>query len=184
MEVGSTVQTPDGKGRIKKINPRSVEVIVDSRTKQYNLDRIDLVYDPLEKINRNKIDTLLQFITGIDAHRLLTEYRFNPYVLASSTKIKIFPHQINEVIWGLENPRIMIADEVGLGKTIIAALIVSEIRARGMAKRLLFIVPKSLQVKWKKELEQRFDIPTEILDSEYMKSHELFREEIFICCIY
>lgn len=170
MEVGNIVITPDGQGRIKDITPQSINVLIGSKSKWYEFGKVDLVYSPFDKIRTNKPDAALQFILGIDAHRLLAEYKFNPYVLATSTKIKIFPHQINEVIWGLENPRIMIADEVGLGKTIIAALIVAEIRARGMAKRILFVVPKSLQIKWKTEMEQRFDIPTEILDSQYMKS--------------
>ena len=171
MEIGDTVITPDGSGVIKSISPQAVEVIIDSKPRWYEHGRVDLVYDPLGKMDRGRADTALQFILGIDAHRLLAEYKFNPYVLAASTKIKIFPHQINEVIWGLENPKIMIADEVGLGKTIIAALIIAEIRARGIAKRILLVVPKSLQIKWKNEMEQRFDIPTTILDSEYMKTH-------------
>jgi len=176
MEVGSTVRTQYGIGRVRTIHARTVEVVIDGKPRWIPSDMVDQMYDPLDKIDRP--DTHMQFVTGIDAHRLLTEYRFNPYVLASSTKIKIFPHQINEVIWGLDNPRIMIADEVGLGKTIIAALIVAEIRARGMAKRLLFVVPKSLQIKWKNELEQRFDISTIILDSEYLKSNsEPFGDE-------
>ena len=178
MEVGDSVTTPDGHGKIINIHSRSVEVLVNSKRKTYESTKINLVYDPLGKMDRGKIDTALQFILGVDAHRLLAEYKFNPYVLASSTKIKIFPHQINEVIWGLDNPRIMIADEVGLGKTIIAALIVAEIRSRGMAKRILFVVPKSLQIKWKNEMEQRFDISTHILDSEYIKSNnEPFEDE-------
>jgi len=170
MEVGSTIRTQYGTGKVRTIHTRSVEVVIDGKSRWIPSDMVDQVYNPLGKIDRP--DTHMQFVTGIDAHRLLTEYRFNPYVLASSTKIKIFPHQINEVIWGLDNPRIMIADEVGLGKTIIATLIVAEIRARGMARRLLFVVPKSIQIKWKNELEQRFDIPTTILDSEYLKSDQ------------
>ncbi len=172
MEVGNRVVTPDGKGTICSINPRTIQVMMNGKFRYYTYDKIDLVYDPLGKMD--KPNTALQFIIGIDAHRLFTEYRFNPYVLASSTKIKLFPHQINAVIWGLENPRILIADEVGLGKTITAALIISELRARGIAKRLLFVVPKSLQIKWKNELEQRFDIPTEILDAAYVRSHAMF----------
>ena len=169
MEIGDTVVTPDGNGIVRNVGLQTIEVMTGSKSQRYELDKVDLVYDPLGKIERNRIDNALQFMLGIDAHRLLAEYKFNPYVLASSTKIKIFPHQITEVIWGLENKKMMIADEVGLGKTIIAALIVAENRARGIAKRILFVVPKSLQIKWKNEMEQRFDIPTTILDSEYMK---------------
>ncbi len=177
MKIGDAVKTPDGLGRIISIGSKTVKVLIGSKAKWYESSKVDMVYDPLGKIIQNKTDTALQFILGVDAHRLLAEYQFNPYVLASSTKITIFPHQINAVIWGLENPKIMIADEVGLGKTIVAALIVAEIRARGMAKRILFVVPKSLQIKWKNEMEQRFDIPTEILDSAYMKSRDPFGDE-------
>src|SRR5690349_13098190 len=62
----------------------------------------------INRILKNDLDDGLDFILGIDAQRLLTEYKFNPYVLASSTKIQIFPHQIDEVIWALENPKILI----------------------------------------------------------------------------
>lgn len=169
MKAGDTVITPDGQGTIVRIDYQQVDVIRGSEIRRYDLSTIDLKYKPLEKAVQQKLDNALDFITGIDAHRLMSEYKFNPYVLASSTKIKIFPHQINEVIWGLDNPRIMIADEVGLGKTIVAALIVSEIRARGMSKKMLFVVPKSLQLKWKSELVERFDIPAVVLDAEFMK---------------
>ena len=63
----------------------------------------------------------------------------------------------------------ILADEVGLGKTIIAALIASELKARGLANKSLFVVPKSLVLKWKAELEDRFDFEVQILDSSYMK---------------
>ena len=112
----------------------------------------------LNKIIKNNFDDGLEFILGIDAYRLLSEYKFNPYVLASSTKIKIFPHQIDEVTWALENPKVMIADEVGLGKTIIAALVASELNARGLVRKMLFVVPKSLVLKWQDELNTRFEI--------------------------
>ena len=84
----------------------------------------------------------MDFILSVDAYRLLTEYKFNPYVLASSTKINIFPHQIDEVIQILDNPRMMIADEVGLGKTIIAALVAIELKERGLANKILLCSSK------------------------------------------
>ena len=56
-----------------------------------------------------------------------------------------------------------------MGKTIIAALVATELRARGLANKVLFVVPKSLVLKWKGELESRFDFEVKILDSTYMK---------------
>lgn len=125
----------------------------------------------VERMIKGEFDDGLDFILSIDAYRLFTEYKFNPYVLASSTKIQIYPHQIDEVTKILENPRMMIADEVGLGKTITAALVASELRARGLANRLLFIVPKALVYKWRDELNNRFEMNAEILDSAYVKVH-------------
>lgn len=178
MKNGDTVVTPDGQGTIIDINYQQVKVMVASEIRNYDLGVVDFKYSPLERVTRQEVESAIDFMIGIDAHRLLTEYKFNPYVLASSTKIKIFPHQINEVIWGLDNPRIMIADEVGLGKTIVAGLIVSEIKARGMSNKMLFVVPKSLQLKWKKELLQKFDIPATILNAEFMKANNnLFGDE-------
>ncbi|MGH8162004.1 MAG: helicase-related protein, partial [Gammaproteobacteria bacterium] len=59
----------------------------------------------------------------------------------------------------------LIADEVGLGKTIEAGLIWTEIRARYDARRLLVVCPAMLRVKWKDELATRFSIQAEILDA-------------------
>ncbi|MEM2233746.1 MAG: helicase-related protein, partial [Nitrososphaerota archaeon] len=96
--------------------------------------------------------------------------KFNPFVLASSTKIEIFPHQIDALMTLLERPRMMLADEVGLGKTIVAALVAAELSARGLAKRLLFVVPKALVTKWIDELRERFEIDAQHLNSELTRA--------------
>ena len=57
----------------------------------------------IEECLGNRFDDGLDLILSVDAFRLLTEYKFNPYVLASSTKITIYPHQIDEVIRLLDN---------------------------------------------------------------------------------
>jgi superfamily II DNA or RNA helicase len=164
------IKGKDDEGIIISIKDSFAEVNIENQNQWVPISDLEEISDELvSRILKNDLDDGIDFILGIDAHRLLTEYRFNPYVLASSTKIQIFPHQIDEVIWGLENPKILIADEVGLGKTIIAALIATELRARGLANKSLFVVPKSLVLKWKGELENRFDFDVKILDSSYMK---------------
>ena len=170
--IGSKVRIKgtDSEGIIVSIKDSFAEVNIENQNRWIPIGDLYEISDELvSRILKNDLDDGIDFILGIDAHRLLNEYRFNPYVLASSTKIQIFPHQIDEVIWGLENPKIMIADEVGLGKTIIAALIACELKARGLANKSLFVVPKSLVLKWKEELENRFDFDVKILDSTYMK---------------
>jgi len=181
--IGSKVRIKgkNTQGIIISIKDAFAHVNIDNQNEWLPILDLEEISDELvSRILKNDLDDGIDFILGIDAHRLLTEYRFNPYVLASSTKIQIFPHQIDEVIWALDNPKIMIADEVGLGKTIIAALIASELRARGLAKKSLFVVPKSLVLKWKEELETRFDFDVEILDSIYMKfNNEPFDKKEF-----
>jgi SNF2 family DNA or RNA helicase len=56
--------------------------------------------------------------------------------------------------------RAILADEVGLGKTIEAALILSELRIRGLARRTLIVTPAGLVGQWQEELERKFGLPT------------------------
>ncbi len=56
--------------------------------------------------------------------------------------------------------RAILADEVGLGKTIEAGLVLSELRMRGLADRVLVIVPAGLTQQWREELERKFALPT------------------------
>ena len=58
--------------------------------------------------------------------------------------------------------RAILADEVGLGKTIEAGLVLSELRVRGLADRALVIGPAGLTQQWREELERKFALPTTI----------------------
>jgi ERCC4-related helicase len=59
-------------------------------------------------------------------------------------------------------PVTLLADDVGLGKTISAGLIVSELMSRSRVSKILIVAPKLLGPQWKEELESKFDIPAEI----------------------
>ncbi|GAB3791377.1 DEAD/DEAH box helicase [Virgibacillus kimchii] len=75
--------------------------------------------------------------------------------------LEIMEHQINcanQVIDQM-NGRAILADEVGLGKTIEAGLILKEYMVRGLAKKILILVPASLVNQWEKELNGKFFIP-------------------------
>lgn len=71
-----------------------------------------------------------------------------------------------------DSNRVLIADEVGLGKTIEAGHILSEIKARGELKNALIVCPKSLQEKWKTELKEKFGIVFKI----YTKVDDLIND--------
>lgn len=157
-------------GTVLEVKNGFARVSIDSQMAWHPVDDLADVSDRLlSRLIEGDVDRPLKFILATDANRLLTKYRFDPYVLASSTKIAIYPHQIDEVVWGIDNRRIMIADEVGLGKTIIAALIASELKARGLADKVLYVVPSSLVLKWQDELSTKFDTEAIVLDSNYVK---------------
>lgn len=66
--------------------------------------------------------------------------------------------------------RILLADHVGLGKTIQAALIVAELLARGLIERALFLTPPSLREQWAAELSERFGLASVIFDQSALSA--------------
>ena len=83
----------------------------------------------------------------------------NLYSFAASRTERL-PHQFKAVLKLLSNPygRLLIADEVGLGKTIEAGLVLSELVMRGLVRSVLILVPPSLIEQWQGELRRKFSI--------------------------
>ena len=81
--------------------------------------------------------------------------------------VDLNPHQIDAAAFALRNPLskgVLLADEVGLGKTIEAGLVLCQYWAE-RKRRLLIICPASLRKQWSLELEEKFNLPTVILDA-------------------
>src|SRR5437868_6651823 len=81
--------------------------------------------------------------------------------------VDLNPHHIEAALFALESPLskgVILADEVGLGKTIEAAIVLCQFWAE-RKRRLLVICPASLRKQWALELEEKFSLPTRILDS-------------------
>ncbi len=89
----------------------------------------------------------------------------------SSSKTVFRPYQFIPVIKMLNSStgRLLIADEVGLGKTIEAGLIWSELEQRTSMRRILLVTPASLRVKWRREMLRRFDRRVDILNIESLQ---------------
>lgn len=85
-----------------------------------------------------------------------------------ATETEFYAHQFKPVLKLLNSPTdaLLIADEVGLGKTIEAGLIWTELRARLDADRLLILCPKTLCEKWRDELDRRFGVDARIVGPE------------------
>lgn len=86
---------------------------------------------------------------------------FSDVILSmGASRTEFLPYQFKPVLQFIQQQPngLLIADEVGLGKTIEAALIAREMIARGSVDRILVICPANLVEKWKRELHERFDI--------------------------
>lgn len=80
--------------------------------------------------------------------------------------VDLNPHQIEAALFALRSPLakgVLLADEVGLGKTIEAALVICQLWAE-RRRRILVVCPASLRKQWALELEEKFHLPTVILD--------------------
>lgn len=111
---------------------------------------------------------------GIDnLKRVMYKYRLsgeltNILYSMSNNATRFMPHQFIPVTKFLESytDRLLIADEVGLGKTIESMYIWEELRARRNAKRLLIVVPAILRFKWKMDLRKYFGIDAQIVSAQ------------------
>lgn len=103
---------------------------------------------------------------AITFHRLSGKLANLIYSL-NTTNTQFLAYQFKPVLQFLDSPcnGILIADEVGLGKTIEAGLIWTELRARLDAKRLLIVCPAMLREKWRDELANRFGVQADLVDA-------------------
>ncbi|NHF66875.1 SNF2-related protein [Xanthomonas hortorum] len=93
----------------------------------------------------------------------------------SAARVDMNPHQVDAALFALKSPveaGVLLADEVGLGKTIEAGLVLAQHWAQ-RRRRLLLIVPATLRKQWTQELEEKFQLPSVILES---KSFNAFRQ--------
>jgi adenine-specific DNA-methyltransferase len=100
----------------------------------------------------------------------------------ANAKVDLNPHQVHAALFALQSPLskgVILADEVGLGKTIEAGLIIAQKWAE-KKRSILLIVPAFLRKQWQVELEEKFYLPSRILDSKNL-SFESIQEEILIC---
>jgi superfamily II DNA or RNA helicase len=112
-----------------------------------------------------------------DLRRLLTFEKLrgslNDFIYSmEAAGINFLEYQFKPVLKFIESPtdRLLIADEVGLGKTIESALIWLELRARRDARRLLVVCPKMIAGKWRKDLREKFNVSAEVTDFKQLRN--------------
>ena len=140
-----------------------------------NESDIILVKNPLEKIKENVFDSPISFPIRLLAEKIDTLFYQNKIISACNFSIIPLPHQVLTVNNVLEKqflPRCLIADEVGLGKTIEAALIFEELKFRKMVKRVLIVSPSGLTTQWQDELKTKFNEEFVLMNKNNFKSFQ------------
>ena len=122
-------------------------------------------------IKAQKIDSPQQFLIKYWANLFLSYYTSYQIKCITNSRLSLMPHQINVAHRLSEEhfPRMILADEVGLGKTIEAGIYIKEMMARNLADRILIIVPASLVNQWKFEMDNKFNISFEVYDGKKLK---------------
>ena len=122
--------------------------------------------DPFDCITNGRFGRVPDLRGAITFYRLSGKLANLIYSL-NTTNTQFLPYQFKPVMQFLDSPSngLLIADEVGLGKTIEAGLIWTELRARQDARRMLVVCPAMLREKWKMELANRFGVSAQIVDA-------------------
>ena len=134
-----------------------------------------MINDPIERFRANQVGEAQEFNLRSVAADLWTRHLHDSLVSLSHARVDLKPHQVSVVhrVVSSYPHRFLLCDEVGLGKTIEAGMIVKELRARGLARRVLILVPSGLVRQWQFELKTKFNETFAIFNREtvqYLKA--------------
>ena len=129
---------------------------------------------PEERLLAGQVDPPKVFELRVEALQQLHRSRKSGVRGFVGGRIELIPHQlyIASEVAGRLAPRVLLADEVGLGKTIEACLIIHRLILTGRAQRVLILVPETLIHQWFIELLRRFNLWFHIFDEERCRAIE------------
>lgn len=118
-----------------------------------------LVTDPVALLRSGELSMARSVNLRLAATRLLIAHQFDALSSLSNSRVEIKEHQVGVVhrVATSYPHRFILADEVGLGKTVEAGLIIKELKARGVANRVLILAPPGIVSQWQYELRTKFN---------------------------
>ncbi len=127
-----------------------------------------------DRLIGGRTDPVAQFELRIEGLKRRAEVRRSPAWGLGSARIGLVPHQLRVagIAAARRPPRVLLADEVGLGKTIEAGMILARQLATGRAERVLLLLPDTLIYQWFVELFRRFNLSFAIYDEERCEALE------------
>ncbi|OTG90183.1 RNA polymerase-binding ATPase [Acinetobacter sp. ANC 3832] len=121
---------------------------------------------PLDRLLASQIDYKEWYDLRIEAMQMQANMQNSPLRGMIGARVGLIPHQlyIAHEVGKRFAPRVLLADEVGLGKTIEAGLIIHQQLKTGRSERILILVPDSLQYQWMIEMRRRFNLQFSLFD--------------------
>lgn len=181
FSVGDHIKFAGGQGEITKIEPRSngshlLHVYTAEgqlRKLPSGLPHIERIDSIIDRISAPQVDEPLHFELRNRAVQLDLAYKYDRFLSLISNRIEIEPYQVQAAyeILNSYDHRYLIGDEVGLGKTIEAGIVIEELIARNRADRVLIVAPAPLTVQWQEEMRDKFDRNFVIYDREIVRTH-------------
>lgn len=174
-EVGEPVRHQDGtKIKITQVIEQAgcllyIGLTADNEERaipEFELDSFVQFSTPRDRLFAGQIDKHTHFTLRYQTLHYQHQHRQSPIFGLAGPRVQLLPHQLfiaNEVSQR-HAPRVLLADEVGLGKTIEAGLILHQQLISGRVKRALVVVPASLQHQWLVEMLRRFNLAFTLLD--------------------
>jgi len=119
-----------------------------------------VITNALELLRQGELHSARSVNLRLTATRLLFEHQYGELPSLSNSRIEIKPHQVGVLhrIMSAYPHRFLLADEVGLGKTIEAGLVIKELKARGVANRALILAPSGIIGQWQVEMRIKFGL--------------------------
>jgi len=132
----------------------------------FPVERLEPAPDLWQRIIRNDLDSSVDFLLKQLAFQLPLQ---NNGGQLSNSRTDLLPHQIllTRDVVSMRHRRLLVADEVGLGKTIELGMIIKELISRGEASRILIVTPAGLIKNWQSELRDAFRLNFEILGTDF-----------------
>ncbi len=129
------------------------------------------VDSPVDEFLKKNLSDPSTFLLKMWSHQINNLYSSNQLKVITNARLTLMPHQISVAAHLLDQgyARYILADEVGLGKTIEAGIYIKEMMARKLAKRILIVSPASIITQWEFEMENKFNLHFSRLSSKILK---------------
>jgi ERCC4-related helicase len=170
---GAVVEVDGGQGVVVSVERGYARVIV-AGLGEVTVPVAELTLradEPQDLLRAGQLGETERYILRLGAEYLHHAHRFDPLAGLSNARVEPKHHQVFVAhrVTRKHEARMILADEVGLGKTIEAGLVLKELRAREAAGRTLIVTPPNLSTQWQQELRVKFNEEFDIIDGPAAK---------------